>query len=154
MFIFSNTLKNCFELCSVLDYAPLVYCVKAVLYVLSFSQFHLILVFLCWKCFPFLCVFSARLLFFIWAWKWMTETQHGKRCVSFDMDSSKAQIFILNFPAAMKLDFKSLDSVGLSLDVLNQKNQSRGINRPVWINADILLGPNTPSFVPPINGTR
>lgn len=74
--------------------------------------------------------------------------------VSFDMDSTEAQMFILNFPAAIKLDFKSLDSVGLSLDVLNQKNQSRGINRPVWINADILLGPNTPSFVPPINGTR
>lgn len=151
MFIFSNTLKNCFELCSVLDYALLLYCVKAVLYVLSFILYWYSYV---ESAFLFLCVFSARLLFFIWAWTWMTETQDGKRCVSFDMDSSKAQIFILNFPAAMKLDFKSLDSVGLSLDVLNQKNQSRGINRPVWINADILLGPNTPSFVPPINGTR
>ncbi|XP_029687560.1 protein FAM151A isoform X2 [Takifugu rubripes] len=61
---------------------------------------------------------------------------------------------VLASPKAMKLDFKSLDSVGLSLDVLNQKNKSRNINRPVWINADVLLGPNTPGFVPPLNGTR
>lgn len=74
--------------------------------------------------------------------------------MSLDMDSSEAQMFILHYPAAMKLDFKSLDSVGLSLDVLNQKNKSRNINRPVWINADVLLGPNTPGFVPPLNGTR
>lgn len=74
--------------------------------------------------------------------------------MSLDMDSTEAQIFIFHYPAAMKLDFKSLDSVGLSLDVLNQKNKSRNINRPVWINADILLGPNTPGFVPPLNGTR
>ncbi|XP_018551452.1 protein FAM151A [Lates calcarifer] len=54
----------------------------------------------------------------------------------------------------MKLDFKSLESVGLSLDLLSQKNSSRGINRPVWLNADILRGPNVPDFVPPVNGTR
>ncbi|XP_039672863.1 protein FAM151A isoform X2 [Perca fluviatilis] len=54
----------------------------------------------------------------------------------------------------MKLDFKSLGSVGLSLDLLSQKNISRGINRPVWLNADILKGPNTPDFVPLVNGTR
>lgn len=54
---------------------------------------------------------------------------------------------------AMKLDFKSLDSVGLSLDVLTQKNVIRGINRPVWLNADILRGPNTPDFIPEVNGT-
>lgn len=71
-----------------------------------------------------------------------------------DMVCTEAHMFILHYPAAMKLDFKSLESVGLSLDVLNKKNKTRGINRPVWINADILLGPNTPSFVPPINGTR
>ncbi|XP_068594332.1 protein FAM151A [Cebidichthys violaceus] len=54
----------------------------------------------------------------------------------------------------MKLDFKSLSSVGLSLDLLIQKNSSRGINRPVWLNADILQGPNVPDFLPPVNGTR
>nr|XP_020475251.1 protein FAM151A isoform X2 [Monopterus albus] len=54
----------------------------------------------------------------------------------------------------IKLDFKSLKSVGLSLDVLIQKNSSRGINRPVWLNADILQGPNIPGFLPVVNGTR
>ncbi|KAF3858835.1 hypothetical protein F7725_012036 [Dissostichus mawsoni] len=56
----------------------------------------------------------------------------------------------------MKLDFKTLRSVGLSLDLLSQKskNSSRGINRPVWVNADILLGPNAPAFLPTVNGTR
>ncbi|KAK5859370.1 hypothetical protein PBY51_020930 [Eleginops maclovinus] len=55
----------------------------------------------------------------------------------------------------IKLDFKTLGSVGLSLDLLSQKskNSSRGINRPVWINADILQGPNCPDFLPPVNGT-
>uniref|UniRef100_A0A8C4D8Q5 Protein FAM151A n=1 Tax=Dicentrarchus labrax TaxID=13489 RepID=A0A8C4D8Q5_DICLA len=43
---------------------------------------------------------------------------------------------------AMKLDFKYLEAVGLSLDLLGQKNISRGINRPVWLNADIIHGPN------------
>lgn len=57
-------------------------------------------------------------------------------------------------PAAMKLDFKSLESVGLSLDVLNKKNSHRRIDRPVWLNADIVQGPNVPAFVPPVNGTR
>ncbi|XP_075340392.1 protein FAM151A [Odontesthes bonariensis] len=61
---------------------------------------------------------------------------------------------VLNTRKAMKLDFKSLASVGLSLDLLRQKNSSRGINRPVWLNADILQGPNVPNFVPAINATR
>lgn len=74
--------------------------------------------------------------------------------MSLDNDSTEAQVFIVHYPAAMKLDFKSLDAVGLSLDVLNQKKKSRDINRPVWINADVLLGPNTPTFVPPLNGIR
>ncbi|XP_029309269.1 protein FAM151A [Cottoperca gobio] len=55
---------------------------------------------------------------------------------------------------AMKLDFKNLGSVGLSLDLLNHKNTSKEINRPVWVNADILQGPNVPDFIPQINGTR
>ncbi|XP_051254929.1 protein FAM151A [Dicentrarchus labrax] len=55
---------------------------------------------------------------------------------------------------AMKLDFKYLEAVGLSLDLLGQKNISRGINRPVWLNADIIHGPNVHNTVPVINGTR
>ncbi|XP_051809496.1 protein FAM151A isoform X2 [Acanthochromis polyacanthus] len=55
---------------------------------------------------------------------------------------------------AMKLDFKALESVGLSLDLLSRKNSSQGLNRPVWLNADILIGPNTPGFMPTVNGTR
>ncbi|XP_073347498.1 protein FAM151A [Pagrus major] len=54
----------------------------------------------------------------------------------------------------IKLDFKSLESVNQSLVLLSEKNSSRGINRPVWLNADIILGPNVPDFLPPINGTR
>lgn len=53
----------------------------------------------------------------------------------------------------MKLDFKALEAVGLSLDILKQKSSIREINRPVWVNADIVQGPNVPDFVPPINGT-
>lgn len=66
------------------------------------------------------------------------------------------QVLMLCVPAGMKLDFKTLRSVGLSLDLLSQKskNSSRGINRPVWVNADILLGPNVPAFLPIVNGTR
>ncbi|XP_062285114.1 protein FAM151A [Scomber scombrus] len=60
---------------------------------------------------------------------------------------------VLSSRKGIKLDFKNLASVGLSLDVLSQKNITRGINRPVWINADIFRGPNTPSFMPIINGT-
>ncbi|XP_041659556.1 protein FAM151A [Cheilinus undulatus] len=54
----------------------------------------------------------------------------------------------------IKLDFKSLASVGHSLDLLKMKNSSSGINRPVWLNADILRGPNVPEFMPQVNGTR
>ncbi|KAM9349996.1 protein FAM151A [Symphorus nematophorus] len=54
---------------------------------------------------------------------------------------------------AMKLDFKALSAVGLSLDLLSKKNSSTGINRPVWLNADILPGPNA-GLLPVVNGTR
>lgn len=88
-----------------------------------------------------------------WTWCWLRKKVEElslvpsacwrktrlKRCVS---------------PAGIKLDFKSLDSVGLSLDVLSEKHRRKPINRPVWLNADIVRGPNTPSFVPPINGTQ
>ncbi|XP_059199917.1 protein FAM151A [Centropristis striata] len=61
---------------------------------------------------------------------------------------------VLASKKGIKLDFKSLKSVGLSLDLLREKNSSRAINRPVWLNADILRGPNVPDFLPPVNGTR
>ncbi|KAI3375358.1 hypothetical protein L3Q82_021851 [Scortum barcoo] len=61
---------------------------------------------------------------------------------------------VLASKKSIKLDFKTLESVGLSLNLLFQKNSSRGINRPVWLNADILLGPGVPDFLPPVNGTR
>ncbi|KAM3865914.1 protein FAM151A [Diretmus argenteus] len=60
---------------------------------------------------------------------------------------------VLDSRKGMKLDFKSLASVAPSLDLLNEKNRTRGINRPVWINADVLRGPNA-DFLPPVNGTR
>lgn len=69
-------------------------------------------------------------------------------------NSSKVLVEKLCLPAGVKLDFKSLESVGFSLDVLSQKHSIKPLNRSVWLNADVLLGPNTPSFVPPINGTR
>lgn len=40
-----------------------------------------------------------------------------------------------------------------SLNLLKNKYQT-GINRPVWLNADILPGPNVPGFWPVVNGTR
>lgn len=61
---------------------------------------------------------------------------------------------VLAFRKGIKLDFKSLASVGHSLDLLSTKNRSRGINRPVWLNADILRGPNVPGFMPQVNGSR
>ncbi|XP_056148780.1 protein FAM151A [Lampris incognitus] len=60
---------------------------------------------------------------------------------------------VLNSAKGIKLDFKSLVSVAPSLELLNEKAKSRGINRPVWLNADILKGPNVPAFLPTVNGT-
>ncbi|KAK2901194.1 hypothetical protein Q8A67_009309 [Cirrhinus molitorella] len=57
---------------------------------------------------------------------------------------------VLKSNKAIKLDFKSINAVEPSLDLLRVKNQT-GINRPVWINADILPGPNVPDFWPVIN---
>ncbi|KAM5320831.1 protein FAM151A [Glossophaga mutica] len=44
----------------------------------------------------------------------------------------------------IKLDFKSLKAVGPSLDLLQQLTLDGKVRRPVWINADILRGPNVP----------
>ncbi|NXV35949.1 F151B protein, partial [Rissa tridactyla] len=45
----------------------------------------------------------------------------------------------------IKLDFKSLEAVRPSLELLEQVEQQ--LRRPVWINADILPGPNGNSAV-------
>ncbi|XP_043114690.1 protein FAM151A [Puntigrus tetrazona] len=60
---------------------------------------------------------------------------------------------VLKSKKGIKLDFKSIKAVEPSLDLLRVKNQT-GINRPVWINADILLGPNVPVFWPVMNASE
>uniref|UniRef100_A0A672T946 Protein FAM151A n=1 Tax=Sinocyclocheilus grahami TaxID=75366 RepID=A0A672T946_SINGR len=60
---------------------------------------------------------------------------------------------VLKSKKGIKLDFKSINAVEPSLDLLRVKNQT-GINRPVWINADILPGPNVPVFWPVINASE
>ncbi|XP_077189750.1 protein FAM151A isoform X3 [Paroedura picta] len=45
---------------------------------------------------------------------------------------------------AIKLDFKSIKAVGPSLEILATKSSQVAIDRPVWLNADILKGPNVP----------
>lgn len=42
----------------------------------------------------------------------------------------------------IKLDFKSLKAVGPSLDLLQRLTDEGKVRRPVWINADIVRGPN------------
>ncbi|XP_051554381.1 protein FAM151A [Myxocyprinus asiaticus] len=59
---------------------------------------------------------------------------------------------VLTSKKGIKLDFKSIDAVEPSLDLLRVKNQT-GISRPVWINADILPGPNVPDFWPAVNAS-
>ncbi|NWU86035.1 F151B protein, partial [Onychorhynchus coronatus] len=46
---------------------------------------------------------------------------------------------MVNTNKGIKLDFKSLDAVGPSLELLGQVEQQ--LRRPVWINGDILMGP-------------
>ncbi|NXM00910.1 F151B protein, partial [Tyrannus savana] len=46
---------------------------------------------------------------------------------------------MVNTNKGIKLDFKSLDAVGPSLELLGQVEQQ--LRRPVWINGDILAGP-------------
>ncbi|XP_042191503.1 protein FAM151A [Callorhinchus milii] len=54
----------------------------------------------------------------------------------------------------IKLDFKSLESLSPSLDILTAADSQNQINQPVWLNADILRGPNVPNFVQPVNASR
>ncbi|MEE6495648.1 hypothetical protein FKM82_002103 [Ascaphus truei] len=49
---------------------------------------------------------------------------------------------VVDSTKGIKLDFKSIQAVGPSLDLLLAKSSRRPINRPVWLNADILIGPN------------
>ncbi|KAM4720830.1 protein FAM151A [Rhinophrynus dorsalis] len=49
---------------------------------------------------------------------------------------------VLASTKGIKLDFKSIQAVGPSLDVLRAKSAQVPINRPVWLNADIVIGPN------------
>ncbi|KAL2772484.1 protein FAM151A, partial [Daubentonia madagascariensis] len=53
----------------------------------------------------------------------------------------------------IKLDFKSLKAVGPSLDILRQLTEDGRVRRPVWINADILRGPNVPISIE-VNATQ
>ncbi|NWT05344.1 F151B protein, partial [Mionectes macconnelli] len=46
---------------------------------------------------------------------------------------------MVNTDKGIKLDFKSLDALGPSLELLGQVEQQ--LRRPVWINGDILAGP-------------
>nr|XP_003220205.2 PREDICTED: protein FAM151A isoform X1 [Anolis carolinensis] len=54
---------------------------------------------------------------------------------------------------AIKLDFKNIKTVGPSLDILVKASSGLNINRPVWLNADILNGPNVPINIA-VNATR
>ncbi|XP_053549407.1 protein FAM151A [Bombina bombina] len=49
---------------------------------------------------------------------------------------------VVDSTKGIKLDFKSIEAVGPSLDILRAKCSKAPINRPVWVNADILNGPN------------
>ncbi|KAL2097500.1 hypothetical protein ACEWY4_006707 [Coilia grayii] len=61
---------------------------------------------------------------------------------------------VLESDKGIKLDFKSIEAVEPSLQILRAKNQTAQINRPVWVNADIIHGPNVPGFIPVVDGTR
>ncbi|XP_069837792.1 protein FAM151A [Dendropsophus ebraccatus] len=49
---------------------------------------------------------------------------------------------VLHSSKGIKLDFKSIKAVGPSLDILLAKSSKVPINRPIWLNADIVAGPN------------
>ncbi|XP_036206175.1 protein FAM151A [Myotis myotis] len=53
----------------------------------------------------------------------------------------------------IKLDFKSIKAVGPSLDLLRRLTDAGKVRRPVWINADILKGPNVPISIQ-VNATQ
>ncbi|XP_063795721.1 protein FAM151A [Pseudophryne corroboree] len=49
---------------------------------------------------------------------------------------------VLQSTKGIKLDFKSIQVVSPSLDLLSAKSSQIPIDRPVWLNADIVSGPN------------
>ncbi|XP_068095112.1 protein FAM151A [Hyperolius riggenbachi] len=49
---------------------------------------------------------------------------------------------VLQSKRGIKLDFKTIEVVGPSLDILLKKSSQVNIDRPVWLNADIVAGPN------------
>ncbi|XP_073499534.1 protein FAM151A isoform X2 [Phyllobates terribilis] len=49
---------------------------------------------------------------------------------------------VIRSSQGIKLDFKNIKAVGPSLDILLAKSSKTPINRPVWLNADIVPGPN------------
>uniref|UniRef100_A0A8D0DWV0 Protein FAM151A n=1 Tax=Salvator merianae TaxID=96440 RepID=A0A8D0DWV0_SALMN len=51
---------------------------------------------------------------------------------------------VLKSDKAIKLDFKSIKAVGPSLDLIQNFSSQMNIDRPLWLNADILNGPNVP----------
>ncbi|XP_070604635.1 protein FAM151A [Erythrolamprus reginae] len=53
----------------------------------------------------------------------------------------------------IKLDFKNIKAVGPSLDILLKTSSELDVNRPVWLNADILKGPNVPIDIA-VNATQ
>ncbi|XP_036301989.1 protein FAM151A [Pipistrellus kuhlii] len=53
----------------------------------------------------------------------------------------------------IKLDFKSIKAVGPSLDLLRRLTAEGKVRRPVWINADIVRGPNVPISIE-VNATQ
>ncbi|XP_071982864.1 protein FAM151A isoform X2 [Engystomops pustulosus] len=54
----------------------------------------------------------------------------------------------------IKLDFKSIAAVGPSLDILLATSSRTPINRPIWLNADIVAGPNVNHDVFGVNATQ
>ncbi|XP_057567869.1 protein FAM151A [Hippopotamus amphibius kiboko] len=63
------------------------------------------------------------------------------------------EVVLASSQKGIKLDFKSIKVVGPSLDLLRQLTEEGKVQRPVWINADIMRGPNVPIPVE-INATR
>uniref|UniRef100_S4R6E2 Protein FAM151A n=1 Tax=Petromyzon marinus TaxID=7757 RepID=S4R6E2_PETMA len=60
---------------------------------------------------------------------------------------------VLKSNKGIKLDFKSLEALGPSLDILLERVAQAPLDRPIWLNADIIRGPNVPAFVDPIDAT-
>uniref|UniRef100_A0A8C0XRA5 Protein FAM151A n=1 Tax=Castor canadensis TaxID=51338 RepID=A0A8C0XRA5_CASCN len=56
------------------------------------------------------------------------------------------EVVLASSQKSIKLDFKSIKAVGPSLDLLRQLTEAGKVQRPVWINADIVKGPNVVFF--------